>query len=334
MIIRWLVTLFAMVMMASAQALTVEEIGDGAERLLREGKYGELDRLAAEYARKDTRLLGGNAALYHFYDALGGFKESGNRGYPSVIPRYKKDELLSRWLEKNPGSVAARVALAEFWTADAWLTRGEKAASEIPEPVWKAFRWRMNQARKFLDQVKTRDDPHYYFMRIDTAQGLGDKAAIDANFEAGSKRFPNYFHYYSQRANLLQEKWFGDPGELQAYVQSLLAKPGGDNGLVAYSYVTWEMMKYMGGKKAMQEAGLQWPSIKAGYAAREKRYGLRNRDWNVLCAMAVTAGDRPAASVALAQIGQEWTGAAWGTQQEFNKWVEWIQRGDTHPSRK
>ncbi|WP_431476821.1 hypothetical protein [Massilia eburnea] len=333
MIMRFLVTLFALLMLAPAQALTVEEIGGGAERLLKEGRFDELDRLASEYIRQDTRLVAGNSALYHFYDTLGGFKESGNFGFASTIPRARKDELLMRWLEKKPESVAVRLALAEFWTIDAWNTRGEKAASDIPESVWKAFRWRMNQARLFLDQVKSRDDPHFYYLQIDIAKGLDDKAAIDANFEAGRKRFPNYFHYYSQRASLLQEKWFGDPGELQSYVRSLAVKPGGDDGLIAYSYVTWEMMKYMGGKRAMQEVGLQWPAIKAGYAAREKRYGLRNRDWNVLCVMAVTAGDRPAAKTALAQIGTNWTSAAWGNQKEFNKWVDWIQSGDPQPSK-
>lgn len=90
MIMRFLMTLFALLMLAPAQALTVEEIGGGAERLLKEGRFDELDRLASEYIRQDTRLVAGNSALYHFYDALGGFKDSHNLGFVSVIPRAKR----------------------------------------------------------------------------------------------------------------------------------------------------------------------------------------------------------------------------------------------------
>lgn len=234
----------------------------------------------------------------------------------------------------NPQSVAVRVAYAQFWIRDAWLSRGDGPASGIPEATWKAYRWRLNRARTYLDQVTSGDDPHLYYMRVEVAKWLCDKATIEMNFEAGTKRFPNYFHYYSQRASLMQESWYGRPGELQAYAQSLRAKPGGDNGLIAYSYVTWEMVKFIGGKKAMQEGFLQWPSIRDSYAARAKHYGLRNRDWNILCSLAVTAGDRPTARIALAQIGTDWSSNAWRDQKEFNKWAEWIQSGEPQPSKK
>jgi len=320
------VMILGSVLLATAQALTVKEIGAEAERMLQEGRFKELDRQASDYIRQDLRLPGGNAAVYHFYGALGSFAGGSAYGYESKMSRAQKDELLTRWLATIPSSVSARIALGEFWSNDAWVTRGYAYSRDIPETTWKAFQWRMNQARTYLDAVKATDDPHFYFVRIDVAKGMGERALMDSLYASGQKRFPSYYHYYSQRALLLQPKWFGAPGAVAQYVKSLHAQPGGVDGQVAYSFASASLLGVYGSRDVLKDTGLNWPLVKEAYAVRQKRYGLRNKDWNTLCNLALAAADRPAAKEALTQFGTEWDPAVWRDRKYFDSAVEWIQR--------
>ena len=72
---------------------------------------------------------------------------------------------------------------------------------------------------------------------------LHPRPVLDQLYASAIKAYPTYFHYYSQRVNLLQERWYGQPGELQTYSASLMQSPGGDAGLVAYSYVAYGLMQ-------------------------------------------------------------------------------------------
>lgn len=144
-----------------------------------------------------------------------------------------------------------------------------------------------------------------------------------SSFYAAVKAYPYYFHYYSQRANLLQERWYGRPGELKSYAASVLVSPGGDAGLVAYSYISFNLMRSNERLTLLQETGLSWPTVKSAYAKRRELYGLRNLDWNALCNLALAAIDRDTAKVALAQIHGKWDPDVWGEEKCFDDAVSW-----------
>jgi len=188
-----------------------------------------------------------------------------------------------------------------------------------------------SRARLALATVDDRKDPQIYLLLMEIAEGdtasSGDaRSELDALYSAAIAAYPSYFHYYSRRVNDLQERWYGRPGEAKAYVQSLLKNPGGDSGLVAYSYAANNLMQLNQRETLLRVTGLSWPTIKLAYATRERLYGMRNRDWNALCNLALAGEDRDAAKLALRHIGDNWDPAVWQERRYFDAAVAWINQ--------
>ena len=161
---------------------------------------------------------------------------------------------------------------------------------------------------------------------MDLARGMSSsREKLDALYKAAVQSYPAYFHYYSQRANILQERWFGRKGELGEYVQSVLRVPGGEDGQIAYSYIAFNLMQIYWSNELYPKTGLSWSQAKAAYTIREKRYGLRNKDWNALCKLAIAGLDLQAAKGALQHIGGNWDSQVWKEKQDFDAAVAWIR---------
>lgn len=191
-------------------------------------------------------------------------------------------------------------------------------------PQWDTLNTDLAKAQSVLSNVNDRTDPHLYFVVIEIARGQPDaRPVLDQLYSSAIRAFPSYFHYYSQRVNLLQERWYGKPGEIKSYAASLLQSPGGDSGLVAYAYVTYNLMQFNERPTLLQVTGLSWPTIKLAYATREKLFGLRNRDWNALLNLSLAAIDPVTAKAALSKISGQWDPAVWGERQYFDSAVSW-----------
>jgi hypothetical protein len=75
----------------------------------------------------------------------------------------------------------------------------------------------------------------------------------------------------------------------------------------------------------LTRTGLSWSQIKAAYAAREKRYGLREQDWNALGYIAVNARDRETTREALSHIDGKWNPGIWRSKRYFDDVFTWAQ---------
>jgi Domain of unknown function (DUF4034) len=263
---------------------------------------------------------------------------AGNRGesiYPfncqSRTAFEQKREQLEQWVQQRPGSVAAAIALANFWSNAGWSTRGDGYADAVGIWQWWELAADLRKAAASLNGIDASADPHSYFVRMEIARGgpnsrrggSNTRATLDALYAEAVRRFPNYYHFYSERSFLLQERWFGRAGELRTFSASLLQFPGGDAGLVAYSYVTYNLMRYYARPTLLQTTGLSWQTVKRAYATRERLYGLRNRDWNTLLNLSLAAIDRDSASIALYKIGTHWDPVVWKDRKYFDDAVAW-----------
>ena len=72
--------------------------------------------------------------------------------------------------------------------------------------------------------------------------------------------------------------------------------------------------------------GLLWPLIKSGYGARERLYGMRNRDWNALLYLAVAGFDRETGKAALDHVGDQWDPYVWKERLYFDRAVLWASK--------
>ena len=294
-------------------------------------QYADLDQLEREMRDPNVRLLGGNSQLYQFYGALAAFDTSVVYSCVSRTPFDQKRALLEQWVKTSPKSIAARIALSDFWVNTGWHFRGPGYVDTVSDDQMEHFQTAVLNAKRVLATVDGRDDPHIYYMLMEIAEGEAApresaRSLLDALYASAVSAYPSYYHYYSRRANDLQERWYGRPGEVKGYAQSLLKTPGGDAGLVAYSYVANNLMQLNQRSSLLEATGLSWPTIKQAYATRERLYGLRNRDWNALCNLALAGADREAARSALTHIGDNWDPAVWKERRYFDEAVAWIDQ--------
>jgi hypothetical protein len=314
----------------SAARETGPDVYRRAEKLLADRRFNEVEKIARNYREGRTKVVGGNSALVYLYAGLSAPNVSDE--VAGVVPASRKRALLEEWLVKRPHSLTARIALASYWIDRAWGARGAGYSAEVTDEQFAGFRAGLTTATKYLAKTDPASDPKVYYLLIEIAMGASrSRAELDTLYERAITAHPDFFHYYSQRANTVSEKWYGGPGDVEQLARSVLAKPGGETGLIAYSYIA-AMLSECNCNDVFHKLGLSWKEVKAGYEARRAKYDLRNRDWNKLCLLAATAGAPADAKEALDQVGTDWDPTVWNTRANFEGARHWIEDWTQHNS--
>jgi hypothetical protein len=216
--------------------------------------------------------------------------------------------------------------MAQLWSNYAWQGRGGEYADNVTPEQWRLLAERLEKASSYMKELDPESDPHAYLVLMGIALGKSRaRRELDILYDRAVHSNPRYFHYYPERAVALMERWFGRKDELANYVQSILEQPGGEDGQVAYSYIALRLMQRHGRDELFEKTGLSWPHVRAAYATRGRVYGLRSRDWNALCKMALAVPDVPAAKEALQHIGSDWDPAVWREKKYFDAAAAWIR---------
>jgi hypothetical protein len=309
----------------------VAEFCGNVESKLMKRQFEALDGLESELRDPDIRLIGGNSQLYEFYGALAAYATMGLFSCTSRVPFDEKRELLEQWIAAKPQSLGAHIALGQIWWNAGYQERGEGYVNSVGFFQWIGSYADLYKAKSVLANIDIHADPHGYYLLMEIAQGefgwfTNRRGTLDNLYSEAVKAYPLYFHLYSLRAQILQVRWYGQPGELNAYEASLSTSPGGDAGSVAYSFLAYKLMQSTERSILLKTNGLSWPLIRSGYAVRERLYGLRNRDWNALLNLAIAGVDRETAKAALAQIGENWDPAVWKERSYFDYAVGWSNK--------
>ena len=333
----WLSLIVASVTSTNAGATTfprdtpVAEFCASVESNLLKRQFEALDGLENELRDPDIRLIGGNSQIYEFYGALGAFATMGLFSCTSRVPFDEKRELLEQWIAAKPKSLGAHIALGQLWWNAGYQERGEGYVNSVGFFQWIGSYSDLYKAKSALANIDIHADPHGYYLLMEIAQGefgwfTDRRGTLDNLYSQGVKAYPLYFHFYSLRAQILQVRWYGHPGELDAYEAALSTSPGGDAGSVAYSFIAYKLMQSTERSILLQTNGLSWELIKSGYAARQRLYGMRNRDWNALLYLAIAGFDRETGKAALARVGENWDPAVWKERGYFDYAVGWSNK--------
>jgi len=272
------------------------EFSKEVEGLLASNQLDKLEPLARDLRASDARFPGGSPKLSGFYSALGAVQggNCGCGGYESTISVEKKEAALKQWIDLHPQSLPAHVAMAQFWIANAWKARGHGYANRISPEQWKLYADRMGKAHGYLVGLNPKDDPHIYLEYLKLADAAASpRKTLDLVYAAAIRDYPTDYEFYSMRAERLQEKWYGSPGQLASYAESLLHSPGGEIGQIAYAFVAGTLRSEDSAADVLQRKWLPWPSVKQAYQVMEKRYGFSNGDWNSLVDYINAAEDGP-----------------------------------------
>lgn len=297
------------------------------EALLMKGAFDDLEALANDYRTSHARVKGGYWALSDFYRDLAGFAGDGcDCGRDSSSVSFDAKRLaFESWLGAHPHSLTATVALAELWAGYAWAGRGGAAAQETSENQWRDFHTRMAKALDVAAVLDPKADPLIYSLKMN-AIGLDEdpKAKLDELYSEAMRAFPDFPGYALERYENLQPRWYGAPGESQAFAQSLLTQPGGETGLLDYFDVAADFLKFERNYPVVfDESGLSYPMLIKAFAARAAAVGVTNYDLNVLMFYAVTAQDKKTAAFLAKKIGDAWQSGVWSEKTYYDAAVSW-----------
>ena len=289
-----------------------------------EKNYDALDQAAREARTKKTRFKGGVWKLYIFYDSLGKptvGEAATDEDWTYHIGRVKD------WIAARPESVSARIALAQTYEIYASEARGGGYANTVSNTGWKLYHERVDMAAATLaEAAKLKEKcPFWYeaMQNVALAQGW-NKAQARKLIDDAVAFEPAYYHYYREYANYLLPKWYGQPGESEAFAEESVNKVGGKEGKFIYFEIASLVTCQCDSNESHIE-NFSWPKIKEGFAALGELYGYSNLKQNRFAHMAVEANDKPAAQQAFSLIGNDWDHGVWRSGRKFEEAKNWAE---------
>jgi len=139
----------------------------------------------------------------------------------------------------GPGARPAVAALvkAEFYLQYAWIGRGHGTADQVTDEQWQAFRDRLAQAEKALDQAWANDpdDAQIPTVMISICTGQQKtRPEMEKWFQRAMQLDPNNYQACRAKLHYLLPQWYGSPEDMLAFGRQCAANTnwGGEVPLV------------------------------------------------------------------------------------------------------
>ncbi|MEA3213111.1 MAG: hypothetical protein QOE70_6168 [Chthoniobacter sp.] len=297
------------------------EITQRAHQALEAAAWGDLEALAAKLRTDKTRDAQGEWLLSNFYDAL---------GEPRVSNPWKKDwdkffAALEAWRMKLPESATPCIALGGAWTNYAWKARGSGYAGEVTDEGWRLMEERLDQARTALEAARNfpNKDAEWFRALQKVALGQGwPREEYEQLFAEATKFEPGFADYYTGKAYFLLPRWFGEPGEWEAFAAESADRtkdPQLYARIVSHNATKLDPDPFAPGR-------LSWPRLRESFAAWYAQYPdraiLLKYTW-----LACQARDRESARGLFAKIGEPTPVRPWHSKEDFEAWKAWAGGG-------
>jgi len=281
--------------------------------LLKREDFSDLDCVADAARSGKLRFPGGRWKLHNIYIAVTELDR-----HVTEDDRSEQISHIERWANARPISITAQVALAEAYTNYAWDARGTGLGDTVSDSGWKLFSYRLQKAKDILEKASNLATkcPEWYVAMQDVALGQGwsddDTRAL---FQEAIAFEPEYYYYYTERANFLLPQWNGEEGDAAAFAASSADRVGGLKGDILY----FQMAINLGctcNKKTEVDL-MSWERIRKGLTASEGLYGRSMKSLNFFALMAIRFNDVVTADDAFKQIGDQWDESVWRTHEYF-----------------
>lgn len=297
------------------------EVQDGSARLLhaqvlqlfQTGQYGEIDALAQQLRTQRTRFRGGAWQLNVLYGAIDspGSMTATDAGWQDLIAR------LQGWIDSDKQSPTPRIALARAYLTFAWKARGNGFANTVTQQGWALFSQRVQSARSTLEEAAavSLHCPEWYraMQTVALAQGW-PRAQVDVLVNAAMNHDPEYYYFALAQANYLLPKWYGRPGETEAYAAKVADTIGGRDGDVVYFLI----FSRVNCCRRMQAPAMDEARVQRGFTALDQLYGSTNLERNEAAFLALRAGDTATAQELFTRIGNDWSAPVWRSKARFD----------------
>ena len=244
-------------------------------------------------------------------------------------------DLLRLWQSKMPQSITARVSLATAYISYAWFARGDGFANTVSENDHRVMQERLHLAENELFEAEQNGlyCPAASAKLLFIAMVNGSQDQFESIYEKATKAEPNYMPYYLSKAESLKEKWNGEPGAWQTYVDSLpekLAAAGSDEIDIIYFVVVADKLDDR--SFANNWSMISKERIKNGFDEMERKFTPSKYRLNQLAYISCITRDLETAKTAFAKIGNERNDAVWN-EKIFNLMKQLAVSGVPFPNR-
>jgi hypothetical protein len=234
-------------------------------QLLADGKYAELDGIAAEFRKSEAQFVNGIWKLSLFYECVAELEtDAPEMQWQTHVA------LLQQWFENDPDSITARVAMARALVGYAWHARGSGWASGVSKNAWQTADERIVAARRILDAARDLPEkcPCWYSTWMKMAMlDHAPRERYDEIFAEAVKMFPRYRPFVFLKMWYLEGRWYGERGEAEAFARSTADRVGGEDGDILYAQSLWYRHDQRVFGNPVVETGADWPRAQRGFEA-------------------------------------------------------------------
>jgi Domain of unknown function (DUF4034) len=300
-----------------------DEVSSNAYRLFSEGKFSELETLAAKYRQSKERVKGGSWKLRAMYGGL---------GTPIADKPIDADEWqahlhqMQSWVEGQPKSVTAHVAQAGAFIEYAWFFRGNGYSKDVDENAWQPFYDALKKAKQSLNEVHEQRTQcvHWFFTMMAIQQFEGAEFhEFDSTFQEGTWLEPTYQYLYMAKAAYLLPKWFGQPGDWERFAKRMADGAGNKYGDALYYFVASDMRADYRGDM-VSKSQVDWDRVKRGFAVTDEMYGMDYSRLNIMAQLAMMANDQEFGVAMFDRLGDHWDPDIWN-RTNFDIGRQWAE---------
>jgi len=311
------------------KALCIEPGDFGNVRLMFiEEKFDELEKIATQLRIQNPRGTDSGFQLSHFYTSI-------CRYWEDYRPPLEQEmlKLAEKWIEEKPDSVTAHIVKAKLISRSGWRARGKGYAHTVTDDGWRVFKSEHLKAWKVLAAAEalSDEDPELYATRLAFCRALGkSRRDIDDIFYKGIEISKNYYPLYQQMGQMLLPRWFGKPGELEAFACKAVDMTASEEGESLYAVIAEVPIPYLGEDvELFLEYGFSYDRLKTAFQDLLKRYPHSNYHMNSFCLIASLYKDKKIAKELFEKIGDNWHWDVWDYRRVFDKYRNWAYTEDS-----
>jgi hypothetical protein len=284
-------------------------------------RFSELEPVAAEIRRTKPRFDNGSWKIAQFYEPLLvvvrnqracgncmiAFTRTGSRNFQRRLQR----ALLTRtFLESTHGTPAALISPTKL---------RRKAGDSLANGSAQAGRT-LGEARQLSDK-----DPFWWVVALGVALGQHwPKNDYDQLLENAKAFEPKFWGYDTARAISLLPRWYGEPGDWEAYAEQVAARPDG-LGAEIYARIVMSLHGYY--DNVFRETKASWPKVRQGLIEMRQKYPRSFDLLNQTALLSTLGDDRELAQESFGKLGDSYLPSVWGKPEHFVRSRTWAETG-------
>jgi membrane associated rhomboid family serine protease len=265
-------------------------VGCLAQQWFMAGDYERLESSMNEYMKSLADLPDGSS---RYEGLVGGLTDLFRFGglSPDVALGHTAD-----WRRRVTASTMADLAEAMIFREWAWTARGTGFANSISSQNMAVYSYRTEMAAAALDDLADRasDNPLWYTLSLEVGlDQTKDREKLQAIFDRGWAKAPNYRPLYRRMLRILMPRWGGSYDDVDKFVNQIYAQTASARGYERYAELYSAYAQLEGDELDLFiDSQAFWSGMRSGYLGLLRRYPKSDAVLNSFANFACRANDK------------------------------------------